>query len=92
MDRSSASLATGMALAIDRQRAQMARVLRSLDALRSSAPVSEDATALRELVERLRQQDDALHDVVVRLEMAAWSFQPGRLTVQSGIPTSREMK
>ena len=76
MDRSSASPVTGMAVAIDRQRAQTARVLLSLDALQSSAPVSEDATVLRELIERLREQDDALHHVVVRLEMAAWLFQP----------------
>jgi hypothetical protein len=89
MDRSSASPATGMALAIERQRAQTARVLLSLDAFQSSAPVSEDTTALRELIERLRAQDDALHDVVVRLEMAAWSPQPLRVAVQSGIPISR---
>ena len=89
MDRSSVSPATGMALAIDRQRAQTARVLLSLDALQASAPVSEDTTALRELIERLRAQDDALHDVVVRLEMAAWSFQPVRLAVHGGISTSR---
>ena len=78
-----------MALAIDRQRAQTARVLLSLDALQSSAPASEDATALRELIERLRAQDDALHDVVVRLEMAAWSPQPLRVAVQRGMSTSR---
>ena len=89
MDRSSASPATGMALAIDRQRTQTARVLLSLDALQSSAPVGENKTALRELIERLRAQDDALHDVVVRLEMAALSPQPLRVAVPSQISTSR---
>ena len=83
MDRSSVSPAVGLALAIERQRAQTARVLLSLDALQSSAAASEDATALGDLIERLRAQDDALHDVVVRLEMAAWSPQPIRVAVPS---------
>jgi hypothetical protein len=69
MESLPASLATHIACAIERQRAQTARVLRCIDVLQSRVPDSDDAVALRELTGRLRTQDDALDKVVDQLEL-----------------------
>ena len=68
MDHLLADAVSLMAPALQKQRAQTARLLRSLDESPSHTLHNEDASALRELIERLRALDETLRKVAVEME------------------------